>query len=92
MSKRPRMSSARRPQPARTPAGSQACRLASEDLEFLAKDDLRPLRLQLELLKPEWYLRQEDVRSTIGVFRSAQTPEAGQAVVVAPGEAGGRLQ
>lgn len=74
MSKRPRLSSARRPRPAGTPAASQAYRLASEDLEFLAKDDLRPLRLQLELLKPEWYLRQEDVRSTIVVFGSARIP------------------
>lgn len=72
MSKQPRTSSARRPRPAGTPAASQAYRLASEDLEFLAKDDLRPLRLQLELLKPEWYLRQEDVRSTIVVFGSAR--------------------
>lgn len=72
MSKRPRMSPARHPQPSRNPATSQAYRLASEDLEFLAKDDLRPLRLQLELLKPEWYLRQEDVRSTIVVFGSAR--------------------
>lgn len=74
MSKRPRLSSARRPRPAGTPAASQAYRLASEDLEFLGKDDLRPLRLQLELLKPEWYLRQEDVRSTIVVFGSARIP------------------
>jgi len=29
-----------------------AYRLAHEDVEFLAQDDLRPLRLQLELLKP----------------------------------------
>lgn len=72
MSKRPRMSSPRRPRPPRSAAVSQAYRLASEDLEFLAKDDLRPLRLQLELLKPEWYLRQEDVRSTIVVFGSAR--------------------
>jgi len=72
MSKRPRMSPARRPRPPQSPAASQAYRLASEDLEFLAKDDLRPLRLQLELLKPEWYLRQEDVRSTIVVFGSAR--------------------
>lgn len=72
MTKRSGISSARRPRSTRVPAESQAYRLASEDLEFLAKDDLRPLRLQLELLKPEWYLRQEDVRSTIVVFGSAR--------------------
>lgn len=72
MSERPKTPSASCPRPVRTPAGSQAYRLASEDLEFLAKDDLRPLRLQLELLKPEWYLRKQDVRSTIVVFGSAR--------------------
>ena len=72
MTKRSGISSARRRRSTRTPAESQAYRLASQDLEFLAKDDLRPLRLQLELLKPEWYLRQEDVRSTIVVFGSAR--------------------
>ncbi len=72
MSKRSKTPSTNHPQPARTPTEGQAYRLASEDLEFLAKDDLRPLRLQLELLKPEWYLRQEEVRSTIVVFGSAR--------------------
>ncbi len=68
MSKQARTPAAEHPRPAESPA----YRLASEDLDFLAKDDLRPLRLQLELLKPEWYLRQEDVRSTIVVFGSAR--------------------
>lgn len=48
-------------------------RLAQEDLEFLASDDLRPLRLQLELLKPETVLRQHNIHSTIIVFGSART-------------------
>lgn len=46
--------------------------LAFEDVNFLAKEDLRPLRLQLELLKPEWYLREARVRSTVVVFGSAR--------------------
>jgi len=62
----------KRPQSSRDPAENQAYLLASEDIDFLAKDDLRPLRLQLEFLKPEWYLRQEGVRSTIVVFGSAR--------------------
>lgn len=41
MSKQARTSTARHPRP----AGSRAYRLASEGLEFLAKDHLRPLRL-----------------------------------------------
>ena len=53
-------------------ADHPAYQLAFEDIDFLAKDDLRPLRLQLELLKPEWYLRQANVRSTVVVFGSAR--------------------
>jgi uncharacterized protein (TIGR00730 family) len=53
---------------------SPSYRLAHEDLEFLAMDDLRPLRLQLELLKPEWYLRANQIRSTVVVFGSARIP------------------
>ncbi len=60
------------PKKDQTPDRHPAYRLASEDLEFLAKDDLRPLRLQLELLKPEWHLRQENIRSTVVVFGSAR--------------------
>jgi uncharacterized protein (TIGR00730 family) len=47
-------------------------RLASEDLDFLAKDELRPVRLQLELMKPEYYLQKEGVASTVVVFGSAR--------------------
>ncbi len=49
-----------------------AYRLAQDDLEFLAQDDLRPLRLQLELLKPEHELRAQGIRSTVVVFGSAR--------------------
>ena len=51
---------------------SPSYRLAYEDTEFLASEDLRPVRLQLELIKPEHYLRQHNVRSTIVVFGSAR--------------------
>ncbi|MBT8144597.1 MAG: TIGR00730 family Rossman fold protein [Gammaproteobacteria bacterium] len=54
------------------PAEHPSYQLAFEDVDFLAKDDLRPLRLQLELLKPEWYLREARVRSTVVVFGSAR--------------------
>jgi len=54
-------------------AGGKAYRLASEDAEFLSDNDLRPVRLQLELLKPERSLRQHDIRSTIVIFGSART-------------------
>jgi uncharacterized protein (TIGR00730 family) len=51
---------------------SPAYRLAYEDVEFLRDDELRPVRLQLELLKPEQYLRRHDIRSTVVVFGSAR--------------------
>lgn len=72
MSKRLRMSKAWPSQSSTTPTTSPSYRLAFEDVEFLGKPDLRPLRLQLELLKPEWYLRQEEITSTIVVFGCAR--------------------
>lgn len=55
---------------------SSSYRLASEDTELLAQDELRPLRLQLELLKPERILREHGVHSTVVVFGSARTCDA----------------
>ncbi|OJZ17091.1 MAG: Rossman fold protein, TIGR00730 family [Thiobacillus sp. 65-29] len=52
--------------------GSPAYRMAHEDPDFLAMDDLRPVRLQLELLKPEHALREEGIDSTVVVFGSAR--------------------
>lgn len=49
-----------------------AYQLAYEDAEFLAEDDLRPLRLQMELLKPERELRKQRIGSTVVVFGSAR--------------------
>ena len=45
---------------------------ADEDTAFLNRDELRPVRLQLELLKPELIQSQEGIRSTIVVFGSAR--------------------
>jgi uncharacterized protein (TIGR00730 family) len=53
--------------------GSAAYRVAYEDIAFLNHDDLRPVRLQLELLKPETLLRLHNIRTTIVVFGSART-------------------
>ncbi len=53
--------------------GSAAYRVAYEDISFLNQDDLRPVRLQLELLKPETLLRLHNIRTTIVVFGSART-------------------
>lgn len=58
---------------------SPSYRLAHEDPDFLTSDDLRPVRLQLELLKPERYLRQHNIHSTIVVFGSARLQSPAQA-------------
>ena len=46
---------------------------AYEDVEFLKREDLRPVRLQLELLKPELGLKEQGIKSTIVVFGSTRT-------------------
>ena len=46
---------------------------ANEDVEFLRRDELRPVRLQLELLKPELIQQEQGIVSTIVVFGSART-------------------
>ena len=38
-------------------------RLAFQDLDFLLRDELRPVRLQLELLKPELALQEKEIES-----------------------------
>ena len=55
---------------------SPTYRLAYEDIDLLGQDDLRPLRLQLELLKPERILREQGVHSTVVVFGSARVSDA----------------
>ncbi|WP_345798718.1 TIGR00730 family Rossman fold protein [Castellaniella sp. MT123] len=54
---------------------SPSYRLAQEDVELLGEKDLRPLRLQLELLKPERVLLEQGVGSTIVVFGSARVTD-----------------
>ncbi len=48
---------------------------AYKDLEFLGGDMLRPVRLQLELLKTELVLEDHNIISTVVVFGSARTPK-----------------
>ena len=58
---------------------SASYRKANEDLEFLNRDELRPVRLQLELLKPEMALTGHRIRSTIVVFGSTRIVERHEA-------------
>jgi uncharacterized protein (TIGR00730 family) len=45
------------------------------DHEFLLRDDLRPVRLQLELLKPELVQQEHGIESTVVFFGSSRIPE-----------------
>ncbi len=58
---------------------SPSYRLAESDIEFLARPELRPVRLQLELLKPEMSFTEHGVESTIVVFGGTQIIEEDQA-------------
>jgi uncharacterized protein (TIGR00730 family) len=53
---------------------SPAYRLAFADEDFLCRDALRPVRLQLELLKPEMLLDEAGINSTIVLFGGARIP------------------
>ncbi len=53
--------------------------LAELDTEFLGRDDLRPVRMQLELLKPEKLLTEQQIHSTIVVFGGTQIVEREEA-------------
>ena len=52
-----------------------AYRLAFTDDEFMCREELRPVRLQLELLKPQMMLDEYGVNSTIVLFGGARIPE-----------------
>ena len=61
------------PDTAQTRAPSYA--LAFADADFMCREELRPVRLQLELLKPEMLMNEADVNSTIVLFGGARIPE-----------------
>ena len=54
---------------------SEAYKLAFQDKEFLLREDLRPVRFQLELLKPELFLDAANIGSTFVFYGSARIPE-----------------
>lgn len=54
---------------------SPSYRLAYTDHDFLLRDELRPVRLQLELLKPELILKEHEIESTVVIFGSTRIPE-----------------
>ena len=56
-----------------------AYKLAFQDMDFLLREDLRPVRFQLELLKPELLLEEAKIASTFVMYGSARIPEPAKA-------------
>jgi uncharacterized protein (TIGR00730 family) len=56
-----------------------AYRLAFQDMDFLLREDLRPVRFQLELLKPQLLIDEAKIASTLVVYGSARIPEPAKA-------------
>ncbi|HEX6707000.1 MAG TPA: TIGR00730 family Rossman fold protein [Albitalea sp.] len=58
--------------PSRYDGPESSYRLAFTDTDFLLREDLRPVRMQLELLKPELIQTEQKIESTIVIFGSAR--------------------
>ncbi len=56
-----------------------AFRLAFADTDFLVRPELRPVRMQLELLKPELIQQELNIQSTVVIFGSARIPDRASA-------------
>ena len=54
---------------------SASYRLAFQDPDLLLRDELRPVRLQLEVLKPELVLQEQHIESTVVIYGSARIPD-----------------
>lgn len=68
---------------------SPSYRLAFADADFLTREELRPVRLQLELLKPQMVLDERGIRSTVVLFGGARIPAPERAAQArSPGLAG----
>jgi len=53
---------------------SSAYRLAFDDEDFLLRDELRGVRLMLELNKPDMEMQEAGIEHTVVIFGSARTP------------------
>src|SRR3954453_7407220 len=56
-----------------------AYQLAFQDMDFLLREDLRPVRFQLELLKTRLLLDEAKIASTFVFYGSARIPEPARA-------------
>ena len=52
-----------------------AYRLAFTDSDFMCREELRPVRLQLELLKPQMIMDERGIESTVVLMGSARIPD-----------------
>ncbi|OYX60859.1 MAG: lysine decarboxylase [Novosphingobium sp. 32-60-15] len=67
-------------QPKTTPQQQDpSYRLAFRDTDFLLREELRPVRFQLELLKPDMLLDEAGIGSTFVIYGSARIPSPDQA-------------
>jgi uncharacterized protein (TIGR00730 family) len=68
------------PPPSLYEGPGSAYKLAFTDTEFLLREELRPVRMQLELLKPELIQQEHGITSTVVIFGSARilSPQAAQ--------------
>jgi len=67
---------------------SSSYRLSYTDVDFLTREELRPVRLQLELLKPEMLQQEHGIDATVVVFGGSRIPEEEKALAdVAEAEA-----
>jgi len=53
---------------------SDSYRLAFDDPQFLLRDELRPVRLQLEIMKPELIQQEHNVKATVVIFGGSRIP------------------
>jgi uncharacterized protein (TIGR00730 family) len=75
---------------ARYEGPESAYRLAFTDIDFLLREELRPIRLQLELLKPDLVQDEQGVEATIVLFGSARivAPEVAELELAAARKSG----
>ena len=59
---------------------SESFKLAFNDPEFMLRDELRPVRLQLEIMKPEIIQQELGINSTVVMFGGARIPDPETAV------------
>jgi uncharacterized protein (TIGR00730 family) len=53
---------------------SSAYKLAFDDMDFLTREELRGVRLMLELTKPELIMQEHEIEHTVVIYGSARTP------------------